>query len=157
MEKIIMLCGKVGAGKTTYANKLRREKNAVILSCDELMLTLFDECLGERHDEIQHRCYEFLSKMAVNMSEADCLAVLDFGFWTEQLRWEARELFKSKGIRCELHYIKAVDEKRSVWLEKRNEILKNSTRREYIITEDMRKRFDMKFEEPKSADVVIES
>lgn len=42
MDEIILLCGKICSGKSTDANKNKIKYNAVILSCDELMLELFD-------------------------------------------------------------------------------------------------------------------
>ena len=50
MAKVIMTCGRICCGKTTYAQKLREERNAVILSIDEITLTLFPEGAGEMHD-----------------------------------------------------------------------------------------------------------
>ena len=55
MPEVILLCGKICSGKTTYAQRLRTEKNAVILSCDELMLTLFPQGAGEHHDLLAQR------------------------------------------------------------------------------------------------------
>ncbi|HOV25823.1 MAG TPA: AAA family ATPase [Pseudobacteroides sp.] len=48
MAKIIIMCGKICSGKSTYSQKLKKEINAVVLSCDELMLSLFDEQLGDK-------------------------------------------------------------------------------------------------------------
>lgn len=48
----ILLCGRICAGKTTYAKRLGKTRGAVCLSCDELMLALFGQQLGDRHDEI---------------------------------------------------------------------------------------------------------
>jgi predicted kinase len=41
MGKVILICGKIGSGKTTYAERLAKELNAVNISQDELMLGLF--------------------------------------------------------------------------------------------------------------------
>ena len=40
MPKVIMTCGKICSGKSTYAQKLRLEYSAVILSVDEITLAL---------------------------------------------------------------------------------------------------------------------
>ena len=56
MAEVILLCGKIAVGKTTYAAYLQRNRNAVVLSCDELMLSLFDSCLGDKHDDTVKRC-----------------------------------------------------------------------------------------------------
>ena len=41
MAEVIMMCGRICSGKSTYAKRLSREKNAVILSVDEITLALF--------------------------------------------------------------------------------------------------------------------
>ena len=62
---VTVLCGPVAAGKTFLAQRLGRE-GALVLSCDEMMLTLFDRCLGpEHHDEMALRCLRSLFSVAV--------------------------------------------------------------------------------------------
>ena len=52
MAKMILICGKLCSGKTTYAKQLCSKQNAILLSVDELMLAMYDPYLGDRHDEI---------------------------------------------------------------------------------------------------------
>lgn len=40
MAQVIMTCGKICSGKSTYAQKLSKKYNAVILSVDEITLSL---------------------------------------------------------------------------------------------------------------------
>ena len=40
MAKVFIMCGKLCSGKSTYANRIRQTHKAVILSIDEIMLTL---------------------------------------------------------------------------------------------------------------------
>ena len=51
MAKVILICGKICSGKSTYAEKLRMENKAVLLSIDEIMLALFGFYVGNKHDE----------------------------------------------------------------------------------------------------------
>ena len=60
MTKIILLCGEICSGKSTYANKIKLKYNAVILSCDELMLELFEEQLGNNHRIILQKVKNYL-------------------------------------------------------------------------------------------------
>ena len=46
---VTILCGRVAAGKSFLAAQAERE-GALVLSCDQLMLTVFDGCLGAQHD-----------------------------------------------------------------------------------------------------------
>ena len=48
MAEVIILCGKVAAGKTTYAKQLARSLPSVILSIDDLVVSLRDHCEGPR-------------------------------------------------------------------------------------------------------------
>ena len=55
MARVIMICGGLCCGKSTYAEALRRERGGVILSIDGLMLSLFGPDAGEMHDEYARR------------------------------------------------------------------------------------------------------
>ena len=59
------MCGKICSGKTTFAEQLRKDINGVILSCDEIMLSLFDENLGERHPIVERNCKDYLYTIAI--------------------------------------------------------------------------------------------
>ena len=60
MAKVILICGRICCGKTTYAHQLRKKEKAVLLSCDEIMLFVLDEYLGEKHDEYAARTRAYL-------------------------------------------------------------------------------------------------
>ena len=38
MAKLLCICGKIGCGKTYYANRLKEQEHAVILSTDEQII-----------------------------------------------------------------------------------------------------------------------
>ena len=40
MAKVILLCGKICCGKSSYAGRIRKENCAAVLSVDEIMLLL---------------------------------------------------------------------------------------------------------------------
>lgn len=51
MAKVFLICGKICSGKSTYAEQLRvKNKTAILLSVDEIMLSIFGQYIGERHD-----------------------------------------------------------------------------------------------------------
>ena len=47
MAKVYLICGKLCCGKTTYSQKLCAENDAIVLSVDELTLTVFAAILIE--------------------------------------------------------------------------------------------------------------
>lgn len=148
MAGVTLLCGKIACGKTTYAEQLKKEKNAVLLSCDELMLILFDGCLGSKHDDMVSRCYLYFYKLAEQLVALNMEVVMDFGYWTKGEREFAKNYFREKQIPAQLNYIKIPEEQRINQLMARNETLKDAKERVYIIDETLRIRLDAKFEEP---------
>lgn len=109
MAKIIAICGKICCGKTHYANVLKEKENAVILSCDELTKALFDNDLGEKHDEMTWRIRMYLQKKAAEMVKAGCSVILDWGFWSSASRKELAKFCRTQNIPCQWHYIEVDD------------------------------------------------
>ncbi|MEG2428960.1 MAG: ATP-binding protein, partial [Oscillospiraceae bacterium] len=124
---IYLLCGKVGSGKSTYAEKLKTKTNGFVLSCDDLMLTLFDECIGPvKHQDFLARCKSFLYRQAFELNEIGKDVILDFGFWSENERIEVCKMFNDNGIETKLIYIKSSYQKITNQLEKRNKLVKQA-------------------------------
>ncbi len=120
MSEIILLCGKVCCGKSFYANRLSRERNIVVLSVDELMLSLFPEHLGDRHCEVVRQSKEFLSLQAEKIAAAGVDVLLEYGLWGKAERDTLRARFEALGHKVRLVYIKASDEKILENAKKRN-------------------------------------
>lgn len=81
MAKIIAICGKICCGKTYYANQIKEKEKAVVLSCDELTKDLFNNDLGEKHDEMTLRIWGYFKKKTVELVNVGCTVILDWGFW----------------------------------------------------------------------------
>ena len=86
LAKVIAICGKICSGKSYYAKELKEKEKAVILSCDELCRGLFDEDLGEKHDETVSRIQRYLRKKAIELVSVGCNVILDWGFWSAESR-----------------------------------------------------------------------
>lgn len=155
MGKIILLCGKICSGKSSYAASIKTD-TTVILSCDELMLQLFDECLGEGHNRMLEKCRNYLLDLAEQISAAGPDVILDFGFWDKAQRQSVRERFRAKGIETELHYVRVSNE---VWIQQikdRNAAaLSGTAGRIYYVDDNMKRIFDEAFEEPSAEEIDI--
>lgn len=110
MAKVILICGKICCGKTTYSQKLCSENNAVLLSVDEITLALFGQHCGDKHDEYVERTEKYLLSKSLELIQMDINVVLDWGFWTKAERESVKEFYKSRNIECEFHYIDISDE-----------------------------------------------
>lgn len=84
MPKVLIMCGKICSGKSTYAEKLKLENKAVILSVDELTLALFENQAGEKLDFYVEKLKEYFLKKSLDIVEAGADVILDWGFWTKK-------------------------------------------------------------------------
>lgn len=120
MAKIIAICGKICCGKTYYANQIKEKEKAVILSCDELTKDLFDNDLGEKHDEMALRIWSYFKKKSVELVNIGCTVILDWGFWSIENRRSLTEFCRSQNVHCEWHYIDVDDQTWNKNIEERN-------------------------------------
>lgn len=153
MAKAILLCGKICSGKTTYAKELIRERRAVNLSVDEIMLSMFGMYAGEMHDEYARRTREYLLEKSTELIGAGIDVILDWGFWTRDGRNEVKNFYTFRGIEWEMIHI---DPSNEVWQEriaKRNREIENGRTDAYFIDENLAEKFASLFEAP-SADEI---
>ena len=124
MGKVILICGKIGSGKTTYANKLAKELNAVVFGHDELMLGLFGTQMYRDDPETYLRHCRFVENYVKRKAgEAACagaIAVCENGFWSKGERDELRRYYAEMGVACELHYMDTPEPQRLENINKRN-------------------------------------
>ncbi len=109
--KLIFLCGKMAAGKSTLARDLARRENAVLLVQDELLESLFP---GEITDIPEFVKYSSRLKGALAPHICSLLlkgisVVLDFPGNTKAQRAWFRRLFESADADHELHFVDASD------------------------------------------------
>jgi len=124
MARLILVCGPVGVGKTTYALSLAKEVEAVRFSIDPWMQTLFSKDMTSLDyswmiDRV-NRCYEQIWDVSNQILSLDGNVILDLGFTTK----EQREIFSNRAkelkIDPEIHYLDAPKEIRKKRVEKRN-------------------------------------
>ncbi len=151
MAKVIMTCGKLCSGKSTYARKLQEELGAVILSMDELMLTLFPGGAGELHDVYAERTERYLLSLSLKILETGADVILDWGLWTREQRRRLRAFSAEHGIENEIHYLRIGDEERARRIRNRNaEHLKGQSS-DYYVDAGLLRKSEALFQEP-SAD-----
>lgn len=153
MAKVYILVGKIASGKTSWVKEQKKQKQMMLLSCDKMILELYDGCLGKNHGETERRCLLFLFGQAVELIGMGIDAALDSGFWTKESRKAAKDYFSEKGIETVTVYFKIPDEIRKKRLELRNSQLTGSATREFIIDMDLMEKLDKKFEEPSTAEI----
>lgn len=110
--RLYFMCGKMAAGKSTYARELARVQNAVLLVQDEFLDALYPGEIRNIQDFVK---YSARVRDALSLHIRDLLArgvsvVLDFPGNTRAQRQWFRELFEGANVEHELHFIDAPDD-----------------------------------------------
>lgn len=155
MAKAYLILGKICAGKSTYARKIMDGRRAVLLSVDEITLSLFGQHCGDMHDEYVERTQMYLREKSLEILNADIDVVLDWGFWMKEERDEIREFYESRGILCEMHYIDIGDETWKARLVKRNREVETGETSAYFVDENLAAKFGAMFEKPDRSEIDV--
>ena len=147
MAKLLCICGKIGCGKTYYANRLKEQEHAVILSTDEVTYDLTNNQQGEGYDEFARRVNLYLRKKAVEIVNAGCTVILDWGFWTKENRKEIKRYGENNGVLVEMHYIDIDDKTWYENIEKRNnEVISGNGGSSFYVDEGLLNKVSSLFE-----------
>ena len=150
---VTLICGGLCCGKTTYARALSERTGAVTLSVDGVMLSVFGQDAGERHDEYAAGVKKYLLGLAVQLVRAGVGVILDWGFWTAAERSGTRALFASRGIPCELHFIDIDGETWRRRVAGRNAAVAAGEADDYFVDEGLTAKFLDRFERPDDREV----
>ena len=153
MAKVIMTCGRICCGKSTYAQKLCKERNAVILSIDEMTLALFPEGAGEMHDTYVFRAERYLLALSLQILRSGTDVILDWGLWTRAQRKRLRAFYTEHGIENEIHYLRISPEEWERRIRKRNAQQEKEESSAYYVDEGLLRKVESLFEEPAETEV----
>ena len=150
MPKVFLICGRICSGKSVYADELRRENNAVILSVDEITLALFGQDAWSRLDHYVEKTKQYLE-----IIEEGKDVVLDWGFWTRKEREFAREFYSSREIENVFCFIDISPEEWQRRIIKRNAEVLEKKSDSYYVDEGLAAKFEMTFELPDRREIDI--
>jgi predicted kinase len=110
-SKLIFLCGKMAAGKSTLARELAKRDNAILLVQDEWLAALFP---GEITDipafvKCVSKLEQALMPLICDLLSRGMSIVLDFAANTQKQRVWFRELIERTKVPHELHFVDAPD------------------------------------------------
>lgn len=109
---LYFFCGKMGAGKSTQAKILAAENNAVLISEDEWLSTLYPQQINTIEDYLQYsaRLKPLLFSHVASILYSGSIVVMDFAANTIARRKWFTELASFANSRSELVYLKMSDE-----------------------------------------------
>lgn len=122
---IHLIVGNTGAGKTTYANELKKETKGVIFSIDKWNNTLF---LADKKPtdglewflERIERAEKMIIDLVDQLENANIDAILDLGLSKFEHREKFRKFSKTKGYEITIHFLDISKETRLNRITKRN-------------------------------------
>lgn len=155
MAKVILICGKICSGKTTYAEQLRCGNRAAVLSVDEIMLALFGQHCGDKHDEYANKTQNYLFGKSLELIESGVDVILDWGFWQKEKRDLVRAFYESRNIECAFHYIDISDETWKARLVKRNNAVLADEISAYFVDANLAAKFEAHFEIPSRDEIDV--
>ena len=148
MATVILLCGKICSGKTTYAHQLLEKTPAVLLSSDQAVLKLFGMYLGDEHEKITARVEQYLLELSRDILNAGMNVILDWGFWTAAERDAINSYYGSHGIVPEWHYIECSQDQWDQNIRCRNAEVSQGTNEAFFIDHNIAEKCLAAFEVP---------
>ena len=122
---IHLVCGSTGAGKTTYATRLRQQLGGLHLSIDDWMVNLFAADKPAQPswpwiEERLRRCERQVLTTALELAHAGMPSILDLGLQRIEQRQRVAERASAAGIGVRLYFLDVGAKERWRRVEQRN-------------------------------------
>jgi predicted kinase len=103
---VYIICGFIGAGKTTFAKKLEKKTGAVRITKDEWSISLIgNDPTIARYDEWDAKIIELSRDVAFHLVEKGIDVIIDEGFWEKEQRAKMKERIEALGAKEVLYYL----------------------------------------------------
>ncbi|MGO4394314.1 AAA family ATPase [Variovorax sp. M-6] len=129
--RLHLVCGPIGAGKTTYSNQLAEQSGGIVFSIDSWMATLFQPDLGSEFEfkamnpvwfsDRVDRCESLIYTTGSQILAAGGVVILDLGYIRRTRRDAARAYASSTGVEAQWHHVTAEQAVRQQRVERRNQ------------------------------------
>ncbi|KAB0665870.1 AAA family ATPase [Oryzomonas japonica] len=119
---LYLVCGKIGAGKSTLAHRLAANAKTILVSEDDWLSQIYADEINNLSDYVRctGRFRKALAGHIAALLQAGLSVVLDFPANTPTSRQWAKALFEKADVAHELHYLDAPDETCKARLHERN-------------------------------------
>ncbi|RJR14888.1 ATP-binding protein [Candidatus Microgenomates bacterium] len=108
-----IICGFIGAGKTTFARKLEKKTGAVRITKDEWLVKIFGNKItsDDNFPEYDKNVTVLAKDIAFNILKAGKDVIIDEGFWEKSYRNDIKKQLSELGVKPILYYVECSVEK----------------------------------------------
>ena len=108
-----VICGFIGAGKTTFARKLEKETGAIRITKDEWMIQIFGNKItsGKNFEVYDHNIIELTRNISFKILKSGGDVILDEGFWAKSQRDDIKKKIINVGAKPIFYYVECPIEK----------------------------------------------
>ena len=108
-----VICGFIGAGKTTFAKKLEKETGAIRITKDEWIAKIFGNKItsDNKFAEYDKNITQLAKHIAFKILKSGKDVILDEGFWTKSQRDDIKKKIIAMGAKPILYYVEYPIEK----------------------------------------------
>jgi predicted kinase len=105
---VYLICGFIGAGKTTFARKLEEQTGAVRITKDEWSIRLIgNDPTIDGYEAWDNKICELSRDVAFGLAEKGTDVIIDEGFWEKGQRDEMKERAGAVGAKAVMYYVEA--------------------------------------------------
>ena len=103
---VYLICGFIGAGKTTFAKKLEEKTGAVRITKDEWSIRFIgNDPTIDGYEEWDHKIIVLSRDVAFQLAEKGIDVIIDEGFWAKEERDELRRKIHAIGAKAVMYYV----------------------------------------------------
>ena len=149
-----VICGFIGAGKTTFARKLEKETKAIRITKDEWIIKIFgNKITSDKNFEVYDKnITELATNIAFKILKAGKDVILDEGFWVKSQRDDIKKKILQVGAKPIFYYVKTSVEKMKERVINRSN---NPTKDSFEINEEMFDKYLKYWEPPKKEEGIL--
>jgi len=125
---VYLICGFIGAGKTTFAKKLEEKTGAVRITKDEWSISLIgNDPTIDGYAEWDTKIIELSRNVAFQLAEKGIDVIMDEGFWEKETRDKMKRRIDAIGAKTVMYYVETpIETIRERVVGRNNNIMKDS-------------------------------
>ena len=143
---VYLICGFIGAGKTTFAKKLEETTGAVRITKDEWSIRFIgNDPTIDGYAEWDHKIIGLSRDVAFQLAEKGIDVIIDEGFWEKEQRDEMRRRTGAIGAKAVMYYVETpIETIRERVVGRNNNLMKDS----FKISREMLDNYLMSWQPP---------